>query len=75
MAQPGKETAMSKHIVDQQRERSEGARARQYTRVEREQGAAGPHARSEELHRRPAETPASGRRTEEFLRRDRAGKA
>jgi hypothetical protein len=65
---------MSKHVVDQPRERSEGARVREYTRIEREQGAAGAHPRTEELKRRPTETQASGRRTEEFLRRDRAPK-
>ena len=64
---------MSKHIVDQPRDRNEGTRVREYTRIEREQGAGGPHRRSEELQRRPAETPASGRRAEEFLRRERAG--
>lgn len=62
---------MTKHIVDQPRDRAEGTRAREYTRIEREQGS-GPHPTSEELQRRRAETPPSGRRTEEFLRRDRA---
>ena len=65
---------MSKHIVDQPRDRGEGARIREFTRIEREQGAVGPHRRSEELQRRPAETPASGRRAQEFLRRERAQK-
>ncbi len=65
---------MSKHIVDQPRDRSEGTRAREYTRIEREQGGTGPHPRSEELQRRAAETPQSGRRTEEFLRREREQK-
>ena len=63
---------MSKHIVDQPRDRGEGTRAREYTRIEREHGAGGPHPRSEELRRRPADTPASNRRTEEFMRRERA---
>jgi hypothetical protein len=62
---------MSKHVVDQPRERGEGTRVREYTRIEREQGAAGSHPRTEELKRRSAETQASGRRTEEFLRRER----
>ena len=62
---------MTKHIADQPRDRIEGTRAREYTRIERE-GGAGRHPSSEELQRRPAETPKSGRRTEEFLRRDRA---
>ena len=65
---------MSKHLVDQPRDRGEGTRIREYTRIEREQGAAGPHPRSEELQRRQAEAAASGRRTEEFLRRERAEK-
>ncbi len=64
---------MTKHLVDQPRERSEGARARQYTRIEREHGPGG-HARSEELKRRTPGAAASGRRTEEFLRRERAQK-
>jgi hypothetical protein len=63
---------MSKHIVDQPRDRGEGARIREYTRIEREQGSGGPHPSSVGLQRRPAETAASGRRTEEFLRRERA---
>ncbi len=63
---------MSKHAVDQPRDRSEGTRIREYTRIERERGAAGSHPRTEELKRRAVETPASGRRTEEFLRRERA---
>lgn len=62
---------MSKHIVDQPRDRAEGVRTREYTRIEREQGAGGPHPRSEELQRRQAETPGSGHRTAEFLRRER----
>lgn len=65
---------MSKHIVDQPRDRGEGTRAREYTRIEREQGAVGPHPRSEELRRRPADSQQSGRRTAEFLRRERAQK-
>lgn len=62
---------MTKHVVDQPRERTEGTRVREFTRIEREQGAVGPHPRTEELKRRPHEAPASGRRTEEFLRRER----
>ena len=46
---------MTKHIADQPRDRIEGTRAREYTRIERE-GAAGRHPSSEELQRRPAET-------------------
>lgn len=65
---------MSKHIVDQPRDRGEGTRIREYTRIEREQGTVGPHPRSEELKRRQVESAASGRRTEEFLRRERAEK-
>lgn len=65
---------MSKHIVDQPRGRGEGTRAREYARIEREQGAGGPHPRSEELRRRPVESQSGGRRTEEFLRRERAQK-
>jgi hypothetical protein len=63
---------MSKHIVDQPRDRNEGTRIREYTRIEREQGGGGPHPSSAGLQRRAAETPTSGRRTEEFLRRKRA---
>jgi len=63
---------MSKHIVDQPRDRIEGTRTREYTRIEREQGAGGPHPRSAELRRRPAEATDGGRRTAEFLRRERA---
>jgi hypothetical protein len=62
---------MTKHVVDQPRERTEGTRVREYTRIEREQGAPGHHPRTEELKRRSAEMQASGRRTEEFLRRER----
>ena len=62
---------MTKHVADQPRERAEGVRTREYTRIEREQGAVGPHPRTEELKRRRGKTPASGRRTEEFLRRER----
>ncbi len=65
---------MSKHVVDQPRERCEGTRVREYTRIEREQGAAGAHPRTEELKRRPSDTQASGRRTEEFMRRERTPK-
>jgi hypothetical protein len=65
---------MSKHLVDQPRERGEGIRTREYTRIEREHGAGGPHPRSEELQRRAADTVQSGRRTEEFLRRERKQK-
>ena len=65
---------MSKHIVDQPRDRGEGTRIREYTRIEREQGEGGPHPSSAELQRRPAETPESGRRTAEFLRRGRERK-
>lgn len=64
---------MTKHVVDHPRERTEGTRVREYTRIERERGAPGPHPRTEELKRRPAETAAGGRRTEEFLRRERTG--
>jgi hypothetical protein len=63
---------MSKHIVDQTRDRGEGARIREYTRIEREQGSIGPHPSSAGLQRRPAETGTPGRRTQEFLRRERA---
>jgi hypothetical protein len=63
---------MTRHVADHPRERTEGTRIREYTRIEREQGVAGLHPRTEELKRRPAETPTSGRRTEEFLRRERA---
>ena len=49
---------MSKHIVDQTRDRGEGARIREYTRIEREQGSIGPHPSSAGLQRRPAETGA-----------------
>lgn len=62
---------MSKRIVDQPRDRNEGTRVREFTRIEREQGAGGPHPRTEEIKRRPAETLTSGRRTQEFLRRER----
>jgi hypothetical protein len=63
---------MTRHVVDHPRERNEGTRIREYTRIEREQGVPGLHPRTEELKRRPAETPTSARRTEEFLRRERA---
>jgi hypothetical protein len=63
---------MSKHIVDQPRDRGEGVRIREYTRIERERGAGGPHPSTAGLQRRGAEAAASRRRAEEFLRRERA---
>lgn len=62
---------MSKHIVDQPRDRARGSRVREYTRIEREQGTEGPHSTSAVLQRRPAETLAGSRRTQEFLRRQK----
>jgi hypothetical protein len=62
---------MSKHIADQSRDRTEGARAREFTRIERERGVAGPHPSTGDLQRRTQGPAASGRRTEEFLRRER----
>lgn len=66
---------MTKHIADQPRDRAEGTRARRYTRIERERGLGGPHPATETLQRRPAARPVRGRRTQEFLRRDRSGTA
>lgn len=65
---------MGKHIADQPRERAEGTRARQFARIERERGAAGPHPASRTLQRRADGPHAEGRRTQEFLRRDRERK-
>lgn len=65
---------MSKHIADQPRDRKEGTRTREYTRIEREQGASGPHPATADLQRRPFESNDHGRRTSEFLRRNREGK-
>jgi hypothetical protein len=62
---------MGKHIADQPRGRAEGVRVREYTRIERELGAVGPHQVTRNLQRRPAEALAIGRRVAEFLRRDR----
>lgn len=66
---------MTKHIADQPRERAEGTRVREYTRIEREQGAGGPHATTQGLQRRRAGSISGSRRTEEFLRRDRKRRA
>lgn len=62
---------MAKHIADQPRDRAAGARAREYARIERERGAGGPHLATRLLQRRSAEAWASGRRTQEFLHRER----
>lgn len=61
---------MARHIADQPRDRAEGARVREFTRIEREQADNGPHAMARELHRR-APGRAEGRRAQEFLHRDR----
>lgn len=62
---------MGKHIADQPRDRATGARVREYARIERERGAGGPHLATRLLQRRPAEALAGGRRTREFLLRER----
>ena len=64
---------MGKHIADQPRNRAEGTRIREFARIEREQGAGGPHVATAMLQRRPSETVAESHRTSEFLRRERAG--
>ena len=61
---------MGKHIADQQRDRADGTRTREYTRIEREQRAGGPHAAIATLRRRAAGTSDS-HRTSEFLKRER----
>ena len=60
---------MGKHIADQPRDRAEGARIREFTRTEREQGASGPHRATLMLYRRPSTSGAEGGRTRQFLRR------
>ncbi len=63
---------MGKHIADQQRDRAEGTRTREFTRIEREQRTGGPHAAIATLRRRPSGTTTAGsRRTSEFLSRER----
>jgi hypothetical protein len=62
---------MGRHIADQPRGRAEGTRFREYTRIERELGAVGPHPATRNLQRRHAEALTIGRRVAEFLRRDR----
>lgn len=66
---------MTKHIADQPRDRLEGSRTREYTRIEREQGANGPHAATAALLRRSSGTADDSRRTMEFLRRSRDGQS
>ena len=57
---------MAKHIADQPRDRAEGARVREYTRIQR---AENPSSAALDLQRRAAER-VPGRRAQEFLRRD-----
>lgn len=59
---------MSQHITDHLRERSDGHRAENYTKIEREASGAGPHPASGALQRRATEVQSDGRRAKEFLR-------
>lgn len=63
---------MAKHIADQARDRIAGTRMREFTRIQREQGAGGPHPATRELRRRGADSTSAETRTREFLRRERA---
>lgn len=63
---------MSKHVADQNRDRTLALRAREYARIEREHGTGGPHHSTRSLQNRAAEAPAPGARVREFVRRERS---
>ena len=62
---------MGKHIADQPRDRSEGTRIREFSRIQREQGAGGPHMATQILQRRATPGESGSSRTREFLLRER----
>ena len=65
---------MGKHVADQPRERLKGTRIREYTRIQREQGAGGPHPSTRRLQRRAFEASSGLQRMREFIRRELSGR-
>lgn len=63
---------MSQHIADHKRDRVEGERAKNYAKIEREQGGE-PHKASEALQRRASEVRTDESRLKEYTRVERAG--
>ena len=57
---------MTKHVIDHPRDKTDGARAREYTRIEREEGR---HPASKAAHEQPADR--GGARAREYARIER----
>ncbi len=61
---------MSKHIIDKPKKRDDGARAKAYTKIEREAGEAGESEQVQTLRRQPR-TRDDGHRAAEFTKIER----
>jgi len=61
---------MSQHITDHKRERDDGKRAKEYAKIDREQGDA-PHPASEALQRRASEVKTGDHRLAEYTKVER----
>lgn len=65
---------MSRHLADH-RAPTKGARARNFWKLEREQGEEGTHPASVALSQRPENRESDDTRVREFLRIDRGSRA